>query len=169
MTGVRRRGYFTAAVAVMGAALIAALFSAPPDKPVDIRLVAPPPLPPEVITATATTTVSAVGVERPQPPPPPPPPPPPGAADRPPPPRPGHRPPPPPRPGKPRPDLYDLLRCDSKLFGDDFKHCLKWPLDAEELCEFLEEHQLEPIDLRGPDGGRFDHFDRFELSCDDDN
>lgn len=165
MSGVRRRGYFTAAVAVMGAALIAALFAAPPDKPVDIRLVAPPPLPPEVITATATTTVSAVGVQRPPPPPSPPPPPPParGDADRPPPPPPGHRPPPPP-PGKPRPNLYDLLRCDSKLFGEDFKHCLRWPLDAEEFCEFLEEHQLEPADVRGPGHGR---FDRFELSCDE--
>lgn len=75
MTGVRRRGYFTAAVAVMGAALVAALFTTPSDKPVDIRLVAPPPLPPEIITATATTTVSAIGAERPPPPPPPPPPP----------------------------------------------------------------------------------------------
>ncbi|SDL62299.1 hypothetical protein SAMN04488074_11291 [Lentzea albidocapillata subsp. violacea] len=154
MTGVRRRGYFTAAVALMGAALIAALFSAPPDKPVDIRLVAPPPPAPEVVTATATTTVSAVGVERPQPPPPPPPPP--RAADRPP--QPEHRPPPSPSPGKPRPNLHDLLRCDTKLFGDDFGHCLRWPLDTEELCDFLEEHQLEPVEGRG----------RFELTCEDD-
>ncbi|MFD4672216.1 hypothetical protein ACFWNN_20975 [Lentzea sp. NPDC058450] len=162
MTGVRRRGYFTAAVAVMGAALIAALFSAPQDKPVDIRLVAPPPPPPEVVIATATTTVSAVGAHR--PPPPPPPPPPPGAGDRPPPP-PGHRPPPPPKPGtKPQPNLADLLRCDSPLFAD-VQRCLNWPLD-EEFCDFLEDMQLEPADLLGPDDGRFDHFDRFELTCD---
>ncbi|SMD06495.1 hypothetical protein [Lentzea albidocapillata] len=158
MTGVRHRGYFAAAVALMGAALIAALFSAPLDKPVDIRLVAPSPPPPEVVTATATTTVSAVGVERPQPPPPPPPPP--GDAARPP--QPKHRPSPSPSPGKPLPNLHDLLQCDSKLFGDDFKHCLRWPLDTKEICDFLEEHQLEPVDLRGPEDGRF------ELSCDDD-
>ncbi|MEU3648316.1 hypothetical protein AB0E59_33405 [Lentzea sp. NPDC034063] len=156
MTGVRRRGYFTAAVAVMGAALIAALFSAPPDKPVDIRLVAPPPLPPQVITATATTTVSAIGAERPPPPPPPPPPP---GANPPPRHRPDHRPPPPPPPGAPQPNLFDLLRCDSKLFGDELKRCLEWPM-SDEFCDLLKEYHLQPVDLRGPDGKPF------VLNCD---
>ncbi|HUQ57427.1 hypothetical protein [Lentzea sp.] len=159
MTGVRRRGYLSAAVAVMGAALIVALFTAPEDKPVDVRLVAPPPPSPEVVTATATTTISAVGQMR--PPPPPPPPPPPAGID--PPPR--HRPPPPPPPRKPKPPtLVDLLRCDAKhVSDDDFNRCLEWPLDTEEFCELLAENHLHPIDLRGPNGRR---FERFRLDCD---
>ncbi|WP_156212664.1 hypothetical protein [Lentzea aerocolonigenes] len=160
MTGVRRRGYFAAAVAVMGAALFAALFAAPPERPVDIRLVAPPPPPPPFITATATTTVSAVGPVL-MPPPPPPPPPPPA--------KPLPRPKPAPAssapPSKPRPPtIYDLLRCDSKYFGDaDFERCLDWPFDTDELCDFLDEHHLQPIDLRGPDGRKLDDFG---LDCD---
>ncbi|SFR29373.1 hypothetical protein SAMN04488564_11914 [Lentzea waywayandensis] len=156
MTGVRRRGYFTAAVAVMGAALVAALFAAPPDKPVDIRLVAPPPPPPEVITATATTTMSAIGAERPPPPPPPPP-----GAHPPPRHRPDHRPPPPPRPapGTPGAGLFDLLRCDSTLFGEELKRCLEWPM-SDEFCDLLKKYHLQPVDLRGPDGKPID------LKCD---
>ncbi|HEX7308603.1 hypothetical protein [Lentzea sp.] len=163
MTEVRRRGYFPAAAAVLGAALVAALFMTPADKPVDIRLVAPPPPPPEVITATATTTVSAIGGVRPPPPPPPPPP----GADPPPRHRPGQHPPPPaPAPGKPKqPTLLDLLRCDAKYVSDDdFNRCLAWPLDTDEFCAFLEENHLHPVDLRGPDGRR---FERFELDCDE--
>ncbi|MFD5825889.1 hypothetical protein [Lentzea sp. NPDC060358] len=168
MTGVRRRGYFSAAVAVLGAAVIAALFTAPRDKPVDIRLVAPPPPPPEVVTATATTTVSAVGGVRPLPPPPPPPPPP--GADPPPRHRPDHHPPPPPPPARPKPGpkqptLFDLLRCDAKhVSDDDFNRCLEWPFDTEEFCAFLEENHLRPVDLRGPDGRR---SERFQLDCDE--
>ncbi|SDN70808.1 hypothetical protein [Lentzea jiangxiensis] len=170
MTGVRRRGRFSAAVVVMGAALIAAVLSAPADKPVDIRLVAPPPLPPQVVTATATTTVSAIGAVEPAPPPPPPPPPPRGEAS-PPPPRHEPRqppPPPPPRPGKPKPkppNVFDLLRCDAAYFeDDDFNRCLEWPFDAAEFCELLEKHNLEPVDVRGPGGRR---FDRFDVKCDE--
>ncbi|MDX8144525.1 hypothetical protein SK854_20575 [Lentzea sp. BCCO 10_0061] len=149
MTGVRRRGYFTAAVAVMGAALVAVLFSAPPDKPVDIRLVAPPPVPPEVITATATTTVSVIGADRPPPPPPPPPPP---GVNPPPRHRPDHRPPPPPPgQGAPQATLFDLLRCDSKLLGDELKRCMEWPM-SDEFCDLLKKYHLQPVDLRGPDG-----------------
>ncbi len=164
MSGVRRRGWFTAAVAVMGAALIAALFATPPDKPVDIRLVAPPPPSPEVITATATTTVSAIGGVRLPPPPPPPPPP---LAGVEPPPRHGQEPPPPPPPPQPPrkpkpkpPTLFDLLRCDSKWISDaDFNRCLDWPLGAEEFCDFLAENHLRPVDLRGPNGRRFERYD----------
>ncbi|SEP80901.1 hypothetical protein SAMN05216188_101554 [Lentzea xinjiangensis] len=170
MTGGRRRGYGTVAVAVTGAALIAGLFAAPPDKPVDIRLVAPPPPSPEVVTATATTTVSAVGSALLPPSPPPPPPPP--------------LPPPPsptvvaqslPRqkpdptsaapPAKPRPpSLFDLLRCDRKLVKDQgFDRCLEWPLDAKAFCDFLKSSPPQ-AEARGKDGrGR----DGFELACDD--
>ncbi|WP_434452429.1 hypothetical protein [Lentzea sp. E54] len=161
MTGVRRRGYFAAVVAVMGAALIAALFAVPPDKPVDIRLVAPPPAPPEVVTATATTTVSAVGAVVHTPPPAPPPPPPAATAPLP------TQKPPPPSPGKPSkpwpPNLFDLLRCDSELFGKALERCLELPLDADELCDFLEEHDLRPA---GPQdrGGR--GRDPFDVDCD---
>jgi hypothetical protein len=154
MTGVRRRG-FAAAVAVLGAALVAALFAAPPDRPVDIRLVAPPPPSPETITATATTTVSAVGpvVLTTEPPPPPPPP----VAAKP---LPRQKPAPTssPSPSKPR-GLLDLLRCDSTLF-DDLERCLEWPFDDDELCEFLEENHLKPKDVRGRDGNVLD------LDCD---
>ncbi|WP_158102821.1 hypothetical protein [Lentzea kentuckyensis] len=159
MTDVRRRGYFGAAVAVMGAALLAALFAAP-NRPVDIRLVAPPPPPPPPpIIATATTTVSAVGPVVVLPPPPPPPPPP--AAK----PLPRQKPPasvaPPPKPRPP--SLYDLLRCDSKYIGDDdFERCLTWPFDTDEFCDFLKQHHLHPIDLRGPDGRDLDDLD---LDC----
>jgi len=151
MTGVRRRGYFSAAAAVMGAALIAGVLSAP-DKPVDIRLVAPPPPPPEVVTATATTTISAIGDMRPPSPPPPPPPPP--GADPPPRHRPDHRPPPPPGrlpPGQSKPNLLDMLRCDSSLLGEDLERCLRLPLD-DAFCDLLETYELKPADLRGPDG-----------------
>ncbi|MGW6935188.1 hypothetical protein ACWGE0_34365 [Lentzea sp. NPDC054927] len=163
MTGDRRRGYFTAAVAVLSAALIAALFAAPPDRPVDIRLVAPPPPPPPMVTATATTTVSAIGLAPAHPPPPPPPPPRPAKPlPRPKPGQPSAAPP----PQKPRPpSLTDLLRCDAKYFGDDdFERCLKWPFDNDDFCDFLEEHHLHPVDLRGPDGRRLDGLD---LDCDD--
>ncbi|HEX8867194.1 MAG TPA: hypothetical protein VF821_16165, partial [Lentzea sp.] len=68
---------------------------------------------------------------------------------------------PPPKPHPP--SIYDLLRCDSKYFGDDdFERCLEWPFDTDEFCEFLEDHHLRPVDLRGPDGRRLDDFD---LDC----
>jgi hypothetical protein len=154
MTRVRRRGYLAAAVAVMGAALVAALFAAPPDKPVDIRLVAPPPLPPETITATANTTVSAVG---------------PVAVTT-------TAPPPPPVAAKPLPrqkpaptssapttssrsrDVLGLLRCDFKYFDNDLERCLPWPLTPKELCEYVEDHHL--IDVRDRKGRELD------LDCD---
>ena len=155
MTGVRRRGYFAAVVAMMGAALVAALFAAP-DRPVDIRLVAPPPPSPETITATATTTVSAVGPVVLTTVPPPPPPPPPVAAK----PLPRQKPAPTSAPpaSKPR-GLLDLLRCDSTYF-DDFERCLDWPFDDDELCEFLEDNHLKPKDVLGKDGHVLD------LDCD---
>jgi hypothetical protein len=148
MTGVRRRGYLTAAVAVMGAALLTGLLATPPDRPVDIRLVAPPPPPPEVITATATTAVSAVAPELRPPPPPPPPPRQPGGVK--PPPR--HKPPvPPPPPERLPPNLFDFLRCDHDYLGViDLERCLEWPLDdTKEFCKLLKEQQKsQPIDLR---------------------
>lgn len=152
MTGVRRRGYFAAAVAVMGAALVAALFAAPPDRPVDIRLVAPPPPTPETITATATTTVSAVGpvvLTTSEPPPPP---------ARP---LPRQSPAPTkssaPTSSKPR-DFFDFLRCDYKYFDDDIERCLPWPLTPKELCQYVEEHHLDLdlIEVRGHDGHDLD-------------
>ncbi|MFS8098134.1 hypothetical protein LFM09_13425 [Lentzea alba] len=156
MTGVRRRGYFAAAVAVMGAALVAALFAAPPDRPVDIRLVAPPPHPPETITATATTTVSAVGpvalttV--------PPPPPPPVAAK----PLPRQKPAPTSASSsKPR-DFFDFLRCDYKYFDKHLERCLPWPLTPKELCQYVKDHPL--IEVRGPDGRALD--DELDFDCD---
>jgi hypothetical protein len=148
MTGVRRRGYFAAVVAVVGAALLTGLLAAPPDRPVDIRLVAPPPLPPETITAIATTAVPAVNPEL-RPPPPPPPTPPPPLGDKPPP---RHKPPvPPPPPPKPLPpDLLDFLRCDQNYLGViDLERCLDWPLDdTKAFCSFLKEAKLNPVDLR---------------------
>ncbi|GAA3637982.1 hypothetical protein GCM10022267_25600 [Lentzea roselyniae] len=153
MTRVRRRGYLAAAVAVMGAALVAALFAAPPDKPVDIRLVAPPPLPPETITATATTTVSAVGpvvVTTTTPPPPP-------VAAKP---LPRQKPAPtssvPTTTSRPH-DVLDLLRCDYKYF----ERCLPWPLTPKELCEYVENHHL--IDFRDHKGRELDELD---FDCD---
>ncbi|MBM7861290.1 hypothetical protein [Lentzea nigeriaca] len=147
MTGVRRRGYLVAAVAVMGAALVAALFAARPDKPVDIRLVAPPPPAPQTVTATATTIVSAVGpvaVTTPEPPPPP-------VAAKP---LPRQKPVPttslPATSSRPR-DLLDFLRCDYKYFGeDDIGRCLPWPLTPKELCQYVKDHDL--IDVRDHDG-----------------
>lgn len=157
MTGVRRRGYLAAAVAVMGAALLTALLAAPSNKPVDIRLVAPPPPAPETVTASATTSVSAVG---------------PVALTT-------SVPLPPPAPAKPLPrqkpaptssaaassrprGLADLLRCDQRLFEDlenfDFDRCLKWPFEDDELCDFLKDHKLKPIEVRGRDG--------LDLDCD---
>lgn len=158
MTGVRRRGYLAAAVAMMGAALVAALLAAP-DKPVDIRLVAPPPPPPETITATATTTVSAVGpvaVTTPAPPPPPP------VAAKP---LPRQK----PAPTSPAPttttrsrDVLDFLRCDYKYFDDDdFERCLPWPLTPKELCEYVKDHHL--IDVRDRKGRELDELD---FDCD---
>lgn len=147
MTGVRRRGYFAAVVAVVGAALLTGLLAAPPDRPVDIRLVAPPPLPPETITAIATTAVSAVNPEL-RPPPPPPPPPRPPAGIKPPP---REKPPAPPPPAKPLPpNLLDFLRCDHEFLGViDLEHCLDWPLDdTKAFCSFLKEAKLNPVDLR---------------------
>ena len=159
MTGVRRRGYFAAAVGVLGAALVAALFAAPPDRPVDIRLVAPPPPEPVTITATATTTMSAIG----------------------------HValttvPPPPPSPARPLPrqspaptkpsappssskqhDFFDFLRCDYKYFDNDFERCLPWPLTPKQLCQYVKDHHLDLIDVRGPDGHELDDLD---FDCD---
>ncbi|GGU29282.1 hypothetical protein [Lentzea flava] len=158
MTGVRRRGYLAAAVAVMGAALVAALFAAPPDKPVDIRLVAPPPPAPETVTATATTNVSAVGpVETTTPAPPPPP-----VAAKP---LPRQKPAPttpaPTTTTRPR-DLLDFLRCDYKSFDDDdIGRCLPWPLTPKELCQYVEDHDL--IDVRDHNGRELDDLD---LDCD---
>jgi hypothetical protein len=149
MTGVRRRGYFPAAAAVLGAALLTALLSAPSDKPVDIRLVAPPPPSPQTIIATAATTVSAVG---------------PVALTT------SVPPPPPAAPAKPLPrqspaqttssaptsslprDLFDLLRCDQLLLGD-LDRCLDWPFDGGDpaLCDFLKQNHLTPADLPGLD------------------
>ncbi|MFI6098711.1 hypothetical protein ACIA8G_24405 [Lentzea sp. NPDC051213] len=151
MTGVRRRGYFTAAVAIMGVALLTALLASPPDRPVDIRLVAPPPPAAETVTATATTTVSAVGPVVPAPPPPPPPP----AAK----PLPRQKPPATPAaPSSSQPrGLLDLLRCDYEYL-DDFERCLEWPFNDDLLCDLLKEHHLKPVDVRGPDG--------FDLHCD---
>ncbi len=159
MTGVRRRGYFAAAVAVLGAALVAALFAAPPDRPVDIRLVAPPPPEPVTVTATATTTMSAVG---------------PVALTT--------VPPPPPPPANPQPrqspattkqpapvssskqhDFFDFLRCDYKYFDNDFERCLPWPLSPKELCQYVKDHHLDLIDVRGPDGHELDDLN---FDCD---
>lgn len=155
MSAVRRRGYFAAAVALLGAGLVAALMAVPQDQPVDIRLVAPPPLPPETITASATTTVSAVGpvvltttVTPPAP----------------------ARPLPrqsaapttssaPVSASKPR-SVFDLLRCDYKYF-DNFERCLPWPLTDKELCKFLDDHHLKPVEVRGRDGRGLG------LDCDD--
>ncbi|NKE61066.1 hypothetical protein FXN61_31505 [Lentzea sp. PSKA42] len=144
MTGVRRRGYFAAAVAVLGAALLTGLLAAP-DRPVDIRLVAPPPPAPETISASATTAVSAVAPVL-QPPPPPPPAPP--AAAEPPP-----RQKPPASASSPKPlppNLFDFLRCDHKYLGViDLEHCLEWRVgDTKDFCSFLKEQKLQPIDLR---------------------
>lgn len=157
MTGVGRRGYFAAAVAVMGAALVAALFAAPPDRPVDIRLVAPPPPAPETITASATTTVSAVG---------------PVALTT-------SAPPPPPAPARPLPrqspaptkssaptssrprDFFDFLRCDYRYFDNDFERCLPWPLTPKELCQYVKDHHL--IDVRDRNGHDLDDLD---FDCD---
>jgi hypothetical protein len=157
MTGVRRRGYIAAAVAVMGAALVAALFATPPDRPVDIRLVAPPPPAPETITATATTNVSAVGPVVPTTVPPPPPPPPVAAK-----PLPRQKPsqtpsttPPPPSSSRPR-EFFDFLRCDYKYFDHDFERCLPWPLTPKELCRFVEEHDLIDVNGREVDDLDFD-------------
>ncbi len=166
MSGVRRRGYLTAAVAMLGAALVTALLAAPPDRPVDIRLVAPPPPAAETVTASATTTVSAVGpvvLDTPSSPPPPPPPPPPAATSLP---RPG-----PtststtaPPPSRPR-SVFDLLRCDAKYFDKlvekGFERCLPWPLAPNELCKFLEDNNLRPTEIRGPDGRK-----RNDVNCD---
>ena len=160
MTGVRRRGYLAAAVAVMGAALVAAFFAVPPDKPVDIRLVAPPPLAPETVTATAETTVSAVGTV--------------AHTTSPPPPVVPARPlsrqspaptssPAPATSSKPR-DLLDFLRCDYKYFdGDEFERCLPWPLSPKELCQYVEDHQLDLVDVRDRHGRELDELD---LDCD---
>lgn len=145
MSGVRRRGYVAAAVALLGAALVTALMAAPPDKPVDIRLVAPPPLPPETITASATTTVSAVGpvVSTTTPPPPP-------VVARP---LPRQTASSTPKPTtSPKRSILDLLRCDYKYFDDDFERCLPWPLTDKELCKFLDDHDLSPIEVRDRDG-----------------
>jgi hypothetical protein len=151
MTGVRRRGYFAAAVAVLGAALVAALFAAPPERPVDIRLVAPPPPTPATITATATTTVSAVGpvVSTTVPPPPPPPP----ARPLP------RQSAPPTTSSAPAPTsrprgFFDFLRCDYKYFDNDFERCLPWPLTPKELCQYVEAHHLDLdlIEVVGRDG-----------------
>ena len=156
MTGVRRRGYFLAAVAVMGAALVAALFAAP-DRPVDIRLVAPPPPAPETITAIATTTVSAIGpvtvttV--------PPPPPPPVAAK----PLPRQKPAPTPSsaPTSSRPrGVFGFLRCDYKYLDNDFERCLPWPLTPKDLCQYVKDHDLDLIDVRD----RNDH--ELDFDCD---
>ncbi|WP_157985327.1 hypothetical protein [Lentzea terrae] len=160
MTGVRRRGYLAAAVAVMGAALVAAFFAAPPDKPVDIRLVAPPPPAPETVTATAETTVSAVGpvVLTTSPPPPP-------VPARP---LPRQSPAPttssvPTTASKPR-GLLDFLRCDYKYFdGDEIERCLPWPLTPKELCQYVEDHQLDLVDVRDRNGRELDELD---FDCD---
>lgn len=160
MTGVRRRGYLAAAVAVMGAALVAALFAAPPDKPVDIRLVAPPPLTPETVTATAETTVSAVGpvVHTTSAPPP-------LVPARPLP----RQSPAPTKPSatttssEPR-DLLDFLRCDYKYFdNDEFVRCLPWPLSPKELCQYVEDHDLDLIDVRDRHGRELADLD---FDCD---
>jgi hypothetical protein len=151
MTGVRRRGYFVAAVAVLGAALVAALFAGNQDRPVDIRLVAPPPLAPETITATATTTVSAVGpvavTTVPSPPPPP-------VAAKP---LPRQKPAPTsssvPASSRPR-EFFDFLRCDYKYFDNDFERCLPWPLTPKDLCQYVKDHHLDPIDVRDGNGHR---------------
>ncbi|MEV6240117.1 hypothetical protein [Lentzea sp. NPDC051838] len=157
MTGVRRRGYFAAAVAVLGAALVAALFAAPPERPVDIRLVAPPPPAPETITATATTTVSAVAPVAVTTVPPPPPPP---ARPLP---RQSAAPTSAPSSSKPH-DFFDFLRCDYKYFDDDFERCLPWPLTPKELCEYVEDHHLDLdlIEVRGRDGHEHD----LDFDCD---
>ena len=147
MSGVRRRGYFAAAVAVLGAALVTALMAVPPDRPVDIRLVAPPPLPPQTVTASAATTVSAVG---------------PVALTTVPPRRPWsrdhcrasppHRPRPPPRPRRPGAAFSTCCAVTHKYFDDDFERCVPWPLTDEELCEFLDDHHLHPFEIRGREG-----------------
>ncbi|SDF61208.1 hypothetical protein SAMN05216553_102318 [Lentzea fradiae] len=152
MTGVRRRGHLVVVAGLTGAAVVAALFAAPPEKPVDVRLVAPPPPSPEVVTATATTTVPAVGVVKPNTPAPPPSPlttvqteapvrqPPPAP-----------EPPPPAHPDKPKPPtVFDLLRCDAKLLpGETFDRCLDRPLVTGELCDLLPP-PFRPGDPRGP-------------------
>lgn len=155
MSGVRRRGYFAAAVALLGAALVTALMAAPPDKPVDIRLVAPPPLPAETITASATTTVSAVGPVPVTTAPPPPP-----VVARPLPRQSATPTKPPSTTSSRRSILDDLLRCDYKYF-DDFERCVPWPLTDEELCKFLKDHHLKPIEVRDRDGRGLG------LDCDD--
>jgi hypothetical protein len=156
MTGVRRRGYFVAAVAVMGAALVAALFAAPPDRPVDIRLVAPPPPAPATITATATTTVSAVGpvvLTTAEPPP--------AVPARP---LPRQSPAPTkssaPASSKPR-DFFDFLRCDYRYSDKNIERCLPWPLTPKELCQYVEDHHLDLdlIQVRGRDGHDLDDLD----------
>lgn len=56
--------------------------------------------------------------------------------------------------------MFDILRCDSKFLGDaDFNRCLDWPPDVGEFCDFLEEHHLQPLDLRGPDGRPIEGLD----------
>lgn len=157
MSGVRRRGYFAAAVAILGAALVTALMAAPPDRPVDIRLVAPPPLSPQTVTATAATTMSAVGPVVPTTTVPPKAAPVASALPRPVAPSTSSSS-PPPSSSRPR-GLLDLLRCDYRYFEDDFQRCLPWPLTPKELCEFMDDHHLRPIEVRGPDGRDLDHLD----------
>jgi hypothetical protein len=59
--------------------------------------------------------------------------------------------------------VFDLLRCDAKYFDKiiekGVERCLPWPLPPKELCKFLDDNGLHPIEIRGRDGRKRDDLD----------